>query len=283
MCMNPLFFYRWFDKGAGEQHVQIIKKFEYDKLKDDSKFCDSVFTAPCGKCPECCEQYSNEWAWRCMCELQLWKPEDCCFLTLTYRDNPVSLVKRDLQLFVKRLRRSLEPRKLRYFACGEYGSKGKRPHYHLLIFGYRPDDLVFFKKTGKGQFIYISKFLENKWGLGFVSVGDITSFSAKYCAKYMQKLNVLSDDLLAPFNLMSKKPGIGLGYFMERPGDFVATDSIWFNGKRQHVPRYFLKKIESNPDYIFALNELRKQRKVKADLLYGDDRDYSKIERMFKY
>jgi hypothetical protein len=39
------------------------------------------------------------------------------------------------QKFMKRLRDRIKPLKIRFFHCGEYGDKTRRPHYHALIFG----------------------------------------------------------------------------------------------------------------------------------------------------
>lgn len=47
------------------------------------------------------------------------------------------LCKRDVQLFLKRLRKYVfknTQERLRYFLCGEYGPQTFRPHYHFLLF-----------------------------------------------------------------------------------------------------------------------------------------------------
>ncbi len=48
-----------------------------------------------------------------------------------------TLRKRDVQLFLKRLRKNYKyDNHIKYFCCGEYGGKTFRPHYHLIIFGF---------------------------------------------------------------------------------------------------------------------------------------------------
>ncbi|ACZ33198.1 conserved hypothetical protein [Chlamydia pneumoniae LPCoLN] len=93
---------------------------------------------PCLKCRFCRTQHAKVWSYRCVHEASLY--EKNCFLTLTYDDKHLpqygSLVKLHLQLFLKRLRDRISPHKIRYFGCGEYGTKLQRPHYHLLIFNY---------------------------------------------------------------------------------------------------------------------------------------------------
>lgn len=263
MCLNPNYVRRYIDPN-GQVQIRFYECFA--DWKSDKTDDINFFTLPCGKCAECCEQYSNEWAWRVQCELKSHDEKDCCFLTLTYASSPGTLVPEDLQLFIKRLRRRIEPNKLRYFACGEYGSKGQRPHYHLLLFGYRPDDLKVLKKTEKNQIIYTSDELSSIWNKGFCSVGNVSGFSAKYCAKYMQKLNDLPDNYVKPFTRASTKPGLGLDYFMQHKDEFIKTDEIYFNGRKQHIPRYFLRKVEVEND----LSSLREGRKTKARLLYKD-------------
>ena len=62
------------------------------------------------------------------------------FITLTYSEDSSpddgSLRPCDLQKWLKRIRRSVVPAKLRFFGVGEYGDKFARPHYHVALFGY---------------------------------------------------------------------------------------------------------------------------------------------------
>lgn len=86
------------------------------------------FYVPCGHCVACRIAKSREWSIRLLGELGYWISS--CFLTLTYDELhvPLSLKKRDLQLFWKRLRKAFYPRKIKYFSCGEYGDQYGRPH-----------------------------------------------------------------------------------------------------------------------------------------------------------
>lgn len=92
---------------------------------------------PCGKCMACRIARSREWTTRLIHELSYW--DKASFVTLTYdnehlpSDNSLSV--RHWQLFMKRLRKQVEPLKIKYFASGEYGDKFGRPHYHAIIFG----------------------------------------------------------------------------------------------------------------------------------------------------
>lgn len=106
---------------------------------------------PCGQCHHCRQNLRRKKTSRLVLESQM--HEHILFVTLTYSDaylpkqytDPITgqyfahdlgvLDKRAIQLFLKRLRKGLPPRSLRYFACGEYGTKGTRPHYHLVLFG----------------------------------------------------------------------------------------------------------------------------------------------------
>lgn len=245
MCLFPIDAVRWKycdDLGLINYGFKLCKNADNyinnNLILDKRNFDIEKLQVPCNKCVECQIQNSNEYALRCVLEASNYKYN--CMVTLTYRDNPVSLNKRDLQLFLKRLRKKIG--KVRYFACGEYGSKGKRPHYHIILFGYSPPDLEpFFER--KGNIVYKSKELEKLWKLGFISVGELTYDSAKYTAKYLQKLNECPSSCLPPFLMMSLKPGIGLPYFIKYYNKIVEDEAIYYKGKKYKIPKYFMKKM----------------------------------------
>jgi hypothetical protein len=99
----------------------------------------------CRKCIECMQTRANEWALRGHFELQ--QHHQNCFITLTYENNPVILKKKDMQDFVKRLRKSIAPKKIKYFAAGEYGDQNLRPHFHIIIFGHDFNDKEYVRKS----------------------------------------------------------------------------------------------------------------------------------------
>lgn len=244
MCLYPLKAFRVFDLDTGLASIH----FKYLSGAEE-------VSLPCGKCVECLQSYSNEWAVRCSLEATLHR--DNCMITLTYAHNPISVCRRDLQLFIKRLRKFVLPARIRYFGCGEYGKKGSRPHYHIIIFGWKPSDLVpFFKRDN--HWVYKSADVARIWSYGFVSVEDVTFASARYTAKYLQKLQILPDGVLPPFTCMSLKPGIGLDAFKQ---SWLDTDTVYLGGKSYSIPRYFIRK--SCGDFTLQVE----RRKLRGKLL----------------
>lgn len=124
------------------------------------------------------------------------------FVTLTYDKDNVdpngSLVPRDLQLFLKRLRRN-SGESIRYFAVGEYGDLTWRPHYHLAMFG-----------VGAQH----EEVISTSWGRGIVDVANLEFKSAQYIAGYVTKKLTDKDHYALEgrypeFARMSLRPGIG--------------------------------------------------------------------------
>jgi hypothetical protein len=95
---------------------------------------------PCGQCIGCRLAHSRDWATRCVHEAHM--HDHNCFITLTYSPENLpeggTLVRKHFTDFMKRLRKALavDDISIRFFGCGEYGSKLERPHYHAIIFGY---------------------------------------------------------------------------------------------------------------------------------------------------
>lgn len=218
-------------------------------------------TVSCGRCSGCKAQRAKEWAARCVHEASLY--EDNCFITLTYDNEHLpqngTLIKHHFQDFMKRLRKSVQPKKIRYYQCGEYGEKLGRPHYHALIFNHDFPDKEFFQEHNETK-LFISRALTKLWGKGHASVGTVTIESAGYVARYtMKKMNGEKSyhhymrlnettgelhELLPEYNAMSLKPGIGAEWFKQYKDDVFPDDFIVINGKKVKTPQYYMTLLE---------------------------------------
>jgi hypothetical protein len=131
------------------------------------------------------------------------------FLTLTYDTAHVpitekgymTLCKSDVQLFLKRLRKSLPESKIKYYAVGEYGGKTMRPHYHLILFG------ADFASAAKAWCVE-DRHTRKRCAIGQCHYGVVTGASVGYTLKYIQKPGKIpmhrNDDRVKEFSLMSK-------------------------------------------------------------------------------
>lgn len=222
-------------------------------------FVDQHLDLPCGKCIGCRSDQGRYWAVRMYHEASL--HERNCFVTLTYDDNhcPEKLDKRDLQKFFKRLRHKTP---LRYFACGEYGSKTRRPHYHAVFFGV---DFLGGSSPINEQLYTHPEVLEC-WGKGLVSLGSFTLSSAMYVAGYAVKK--LGDD--DGFTLMSRRPGIGHNWLDKFSDDLCRTGSVTIEGQEFPIPpRYF--------DWSLDLDHVKSQRVEYVESLTAEDKYRNRV------
>lgn len=151
---------------------------------------------PCGHCLPCRVNKARQWVTRIMLEAGAHK--STCFVTLTYNDDFIPkgdkkngervgmccLDKVELQNFFKRLRKKIDPIRIRYFAVGEYGSINLRPHFHIVIFGLGVEDRP----------VIASVWTDRGIEIGFVHVGDLTNYSARYITNYAMKNLTDMDD-----------------------------------------------------------------------------------------
>ncbi len=209
---------------------------------------------------------------------------DNCFITLTYDDDHLpwdrSLDKTHFQKFMKVLRKSLEPKKIRYYQCGEYGQATPeneliaRPHYHACIFNHDFDDKEVFKET-EGIITYTSDRLDGLWGRGFTTVGEVNMESAAYTARYiMKKVNGKRQEeyyettdettgeiikLEPEYNTMSRRPGIGKHWFGIYNKDVFPKDYVTAKGKKHKPPKYYDSLYEIfEPEGFRVIKENRK-------------------------
>lgn len=214
---------------------------------------------PCGKCPSCVKRKISQWSFRLMQQEKY--SHDAYFITLTYDNNHVpitdrgylTLVKRDLQLFFKRLRK-LNSTKISYYAVGEYGSKTQRPHYHIILFN-----------------CHIST-VQTAWrfegrDIGECHYGDVNGASVGYTLKYISKGRRFhdsdSDDRQPEFALMSKR--IGSQYLTDSMTKWHKSDinnRMYVqlkDGRRVAMPRYFKDKLYTEEERLIVADNTRKK------------------------
>ena len=293
-CFHPLFAeQKGFTENGKPRYIPVKLDqqnfdFQYSKeiLRLRKETDNKAIWIPCGRCIGCRLDKSREWALRCMMELKTCENGLASFITLTYNESSVpisyypdpdtgealpSLTLRldDLQKFWKRLRKSIPDKKIRYFACGEYGSETWRPHYHAIIFGYKPDDLVKTQQNDTNAY-FSSKTLQKIWTYGNVIVAGVNFDTCAYVARYTaKKACTLGDEFYEKFNLekpflvMSRRPGIGWSYFKEKESTWK-NDRIYISGPDPvdgNIPRSFLQKLEElDPEvaqYIHNNRELK--------------------------
>lgn len=183
------------------------------------------FEVGCGKCEICKVEKSKQWTIKGYCESKTWK--NATFLTLTYNNENLpedrKLCRAHMQGFWKKLRyhlykntkkasqidltlersnleeleinpleeifckRKRNKKPIRMLNCGEYGPKTKRPHYHAVVWNFKPMDLRRYSKDRRGYWLFTSKKINQIWGKGYVIIGnaetDTVSYVARYCTK----------------------------------------------------------------------------------------------------
>lgn len=248
------------NKNITNEYDVYYGEFGYNPTTLDPLIDEYYITVPCGKCIECAKQISNEWAFRICDEARMYE-QNCC-LTLTYDNEHLPtgglLSKRDHQLFLKRFRKAIAPRRIRYFLSGEYGSLRGRPHYHVIVFGYYPPDCVY-KFTRNGRDFYTSEFISSVWQNGQILVGELDMHTAFYTAKYLQKAIDFGKEV-KPYVCMSRRPGIGgeLSY------SSLKTDKLYFDGRFIKLPRYYLNRYDK-AGYSVYVEDIKAARKRAAE------------------
>lgn len=195
---------------------------------------ESPLAVPCGKCVGCRMDQSRDWGVRCYHESLCHSINS--FVTLTYAEPPVVFSKRDLQLFLKRLRNA--GYSFRYFGCGEYGSLSGRAHYHALIFG---EDF----RDGSypiNDSLYGNPIVDFEWGHGLASIGSCAPESCMYTAGYcLKKVNQDS------FSVMSRRPAIGRKFLDSHSSDLLATGTCVVGKSQYPVPKKYFEWAYLDP------------------------------------
>lgn len=216
-CMNPI----------------IIRYNQADELK-----------VACGKCAPCIRKRVSCWSFRL--DKQAEVSTSALFVTLTYNDQHIpwskkgyhTLDKTDLQKFFKRLRKIHKGVPIKYYACGEYGARTHRPHYHIILFNSNHADIA---KAWS---------LDNK-EIGFIHYRPAEHNAIGYTLKYITKEKKVGrhhlDDRAKEFSLMSK--GLGQNYITADMIGWHQADLLnrmycpLKDGMKAPMPRYYKDRI----------------------------------------
>jgi hypothetical protein len=275
-CFHPLSAYRSTEKRTNGKSEIVFKTPARSHLY-------TSIMLPCGQCTGCRLERSRQWAIRCNHEASL--HEENTFLTLTYDEEHLppdgSINVEHFQKFMKRYRKHIAPKKIRFFHCGEYGEKLLRPHYHAIIFGHDFPDKEYHKKSRSGEIIYISNTLDNLWKKGHCYIGTVTFESSAYVARYILKkvngdqkqehyeaIDEVTGEVYQKhpeYTTMSRRPGIGKKWYDKFKQDVYPSDEVIIKKGKKNIaippPKYYDGLYEQeNPVYHAHMKKTREQR-----------------------
>lgn len=214
---------------------------------------------PCGTCYQCVRRRKLDW------EIRLTQACNHCsssyFHLLTYdeehypeNDHDFDFMDREIQTFVKRLRRGLEYHfgkhvKLRYFIASELGEQFNRLHYHCLFFVYGVD------MTWQEMNVLIKKY----WTKGVVgNTYKMTSKSIRYCCKYIQKQS--NKMWYSQFRVRDVAPDVEKIIRCDsNVYDIDRHPKIAYGSRLVSLPKYWLRCFLS-PNELRTYNSLRLNR-----------------------
>lgn len=289
------------------KHYDDLDSHTYLDKHPDYRYTSDYVLLPCGRCTGCKIDQSRDWANRMTLEsyqTELHGRGYCYFITLTYNELYLPMVpydfidddgshklgvsktlsKKDLVNFMKRLRKKYGEG-IRFFACGEYGSKTRRPHYHLIIFNLVLDGL---EPINHSPLYSRCDSFDKLWPYGFHVIAPFSWETAAYVSRYVtKKIGPVDKSIYEKYKIqpefatMSRRPGIGREWFDEHKKDLDSTYIIRIktkNGVREvSPPAYFDNLYKAyNPDRFAEIKENRKsiaeeQTRLK---LMATDKDY---------
>ena len=262
------------------------------------------FQLPCGKCLECRLAYAREWAIRCVHEASTY--EKNIFLTLTYDDDHLAsprLIYSDVQNFIKKLRKrpyskdgqfvhqQEDPEPMGFFITGEYGgppktlpngtlSQGFRPHWHIIVFNYEPNDGVLLYTHASGDRVQTSATIDRIWGKGNAEYGPVNKDTAGYCARYAAKKLVHGKDDDHDFHPISKKSSkyaIGKRWLEQNWKDiFLQGHLLLDDGNKVPIPRYYEKWLKTHrpADWLCYIQKIKLGRLAEAESKSQSESEY---------
>lgn len=257
-------------------------------------FTSSTGAFGCGQCLPCRVSKRRTWAHRIL--LEAMDHAESSFVTLTYEKDRRSLDPVDLQRWLKRFRRAVEPKKIRYFAVGEYGDISQRPHYHAALFGWPSCSSPRIVK-GRPCSCHACSVVRETWGFGHVMVARLERKSSNYIAGYVTKKMTHSSDYRLggrhpEFARMSLRPGIGADAMMSVASDMMRYQlentlpdvpaALRYGGHVLPLGKYLRRKLrvyvgkdEKAPEA--ALQTAANQMRILRAYAWANDRSVSSV------
>ena len=212
---------------------------------------------PCRQCPACHQKRISEWTIRLTDQMTSNKGKSI-FVSYTYRNECLpegyTLKKKDLQDYFKRLRFAIQENlphnpTIKYYACGEYGGRKWRPHYHAMIFNLSHEEII---KACKLEYIArgedCTHYKDPVWSKGHITIGDESNNqTARYIVKYINKkvYGKFRENMYGKrepiFQLQSK--GLGLDWCYQTEKQIKQNKYIARDGVKMAIPQYYRKKL----------------------------------------
>lgn len=277
-CQRPIYL-----ESSLPRYDKKLKKHVYN------------FPASCRRCYPCMQRNINQWSFRMLEEKK--QSNSIHFVTLTYntkyipiiqsscgRYHTTNLDKGHLTNFLKRLREKtrrnknwdnpywVEGKPLKYYACGEYGAKTKRSHYHLILFN-TTRELI--EESWRN---YVNPETGEVIDYGHCDIQIPRKGAIGYVMKYVSKVSKrpypehLFPDLQPEFNVTST--GIGKSYLTDsviewhRKGNYFVYNEE--TKQKIAIPEYYRKKIWQPHEMLIAqmeqsevMEEIIEQKKFK--------------------
>lgn len=218
---------------------------------------------PCGHCLNCLVTKQSQLTFLANKELLTvyQRGQGASFVTLTYDDNHiptnengyVTLFRKDVQNFIKNMRRQMEYYNckipFKYIYCGEYGdgshSNSKtgvstcRPHYHIVFIGLSDDQVI--------------KYTRKLWKFGICDIGPLSAGGIRYVCKYMTKacpdknVKTFREEFGVQNPFIYHSLGLGKDW-INKNLDKIVEDNFTFNlnGKLNLFPKYILRYVAAH-------------------------------------
>lgn len=234
-------------------------------------------------------------------ESELYNFDRKCMVTLTYDDEHLplnsdgipTLQYSDVQSWMKNFR-NVQTRQyndftpIRFICACEYGAKTERPHYHLILWGYKFDrkesNFRYSHDSSKGIPCYVNNDIGNTWKNGMHTIQLYDDACGMYIAQYALKdSHILKSDkayykyrhIDPPKLQMSRKPGIGHDFIIQHEEEIRTAvkelaDITIDADAELNVPKLYLPhKTIYLTSYVFKVLQLDEYSKYKVRQMYN--------------